>query len=152
MFQSDQHSPCAQKQNALKGWSWLTSTTVSRTTWTHSNLHITLTDPQIHTAFSQLDKMNTYMRMLFIDYSSAFNTIVPPSELITWRGDYSPPVLPVHPRLRGRTYSNTIIKFADDSMVVGLINDETAYRDEVSDLAVWDQDNNFSSNVSKTKS
>jgi hypothetical protein len=36
----------------------------------------------LNTAFSHLDKWNTYMRMLFIDYSSAFNTIVP-SKLIT---------------------------------------------------------------------
>jgi hypothetical protein len=34
------------------------------------------------TALSHLDKRNTYLRMLFIDYSSAFNTIVP-SKLIT---------------------------------------------------------------------
>jgi hypothetical protein len=31
----------------------------------------------LHTALFQLDKMNTYMIMLFIDYSSAFNPIVP---------------------------------------------------------------------------
>ena len=30
----------------------------------------------LHTALSHLDKRNTYVRMLFIDYSSAFNTIV----------------------------------------------------------------------------
>ena len=36
----------------------------------------------LHTALSYLDKRNTYVRMLFIDYSSAFNTIVP-SKLIT---------------------------------------------------------------------
>ena len=36
----------------------------------------------LHTACSHLDKRNTYVRMLFIDYSSAFNTIVP-SQLIT---------------------------------------------------------------------
>jgi hypothetical protein len=37
--------------------------------------------------------------------------------------------------------------------VVGLIikNYETAYREEVRDLAVWCQDNNLSLNVSKTK-
>ena len=35
-----------------------------------------------HTALSHLDKRNTYVRMLFIDYSSAFNNIVP-SKLIT---------------------------------------------------------------------
>jgi hypothetical protein len=49
--------------------------------------------------------------------------------------------------------SNTIIKFADDTTVVGLItdNDETAYREVVRKLAVWCQDNNLSLNVSKTK-
>ena len=36
----------------------------------------------LHTALSQLDKRNTYVRMLFIDYSSLFNTILP-SKLIT---------------------------------------------------------------------
>ena len=37
----------------------------------------------LHTALSHLDKRNAKgMRMLFIDYSSAFNTIVP-SKLIT---------------------------------------------------------------------
>ena len=35
----------------------------------------------LHTALSYLDKRNTCVRMLFIDYSSAFNTIVP-SKLI----------------------------------------------------------------------
>ena len=49
--------------------------------------------------------------------------------------------------------SNTIIKFADDTTVVGLItdNDETAYREEVRDLAGWCQNNNLSLNVTKTK-
>ena len=36
----------------------------------------------LHTALSHLDKRNTSVRMLFVDYSSAFNTIVP-SKLIT---------------------------------------------------------------------
>ena len=31
----------------------------------------------LHIALSHLDKRNTYVRILFIDYSSAFNTIVP---------------------------------------------------------------------------
>jgi hypothetical protein len=31
----------------------------------------------LHTALFHLNKRNTYVRMLFIDYSSAFNTIVP---------------------------------------------------------------------------
>ena len=39
--------------------------------------------------------------------------------------------------------SNTTIKFADDTTVVGLItdDDETAYREEVRDVAVWCQVN-----------
>jgi hypothetical protein len=48
---------------------------------------------------------------------------------------------------------NTIIKFADDTTVVGLItdNDDTAYREEVRDLDVLSQDNNLSLNMFKTK-
>jgi hypothetical protein len=49
--------------------------------------------------------------------------------------------------------SNTIITFADDTTVVGLTtdNNETVYREEVRDVAVWCQDNNLSLNISKTK-
>ena len=36
----------------------------------------------LHTALSHQDKMNTFVRILFIDFSSAFNTIVP-TKLIT---------------------------------------------------------------------
>ncbi len=49
--------------------------------------------------------------------------------------------------------SNSIIKFADDITVVGLIsgNDETAYRDEVQHLATWCANNNLALNTQKTK-
>lgn len=48
---------------------------------------------------------------------------------------------------------NTIIKFADDTTIVGLItnDDEAAYREEVRLLGQWCQNNNLSFNVSKTK-
>ena len=39
----------------------------------------------LHTVVFHLDKRNTYVRMMFIDYSSAFNTIMP-SKLITKLG------------------------------------------------------------------
>uniref|UniRef100_A0A674ENP9 Reverse transcriptase domain-containing protein n=1 Tax=Salmo trutta TaxID=8032 RepID=A0A674ENP9_SALTR len=143
----------------------------------------------LHTAFSHLDKRNTYVRMLFIDYSSVFNTKVP-TKLITklktlglntslcnWIPMRGPQVVRVGNNtsatlilnmgaphgcvLSSHLYSlfthdcvaNIIIKFADDTTVVGLITDngETAYREEVRDLAVWCQDNNLSLNVSKTK-
>jgi gmma-aminobutyric acid receptor subunit gamma/cGMP-dependent protein kinase 2 len=143
-----------------------------------------------HTALSHLDNRNTYVRMLFIDHSSGFNTVVP-TKLITklktlglntslfiWILDF----LTGHPKVVGvgnntsaalilntgayQGYvlshllyslfthdSNTIIKFADDTTVVGLItnNDETAYREDVRELAVWYPDSNLSLNVSKTK-
>ncbi len=49
--------------------------------------------------------------------------------------------------------SNVIIKFADDTTVVGLItdNDESAYREEVHTLTNWCHNNNLSLNISKTK-
>ena len=49
--------------------------------------------------------------------------------------------------------SNTIVKFADDTTVIGLItdSDETAYREEVRALTSWCQDNNLQLNLSKTK-
>ncbi len=49
--------------------------------------------------------------------------------------------------------STSIVKFADDTVVLGLIsnNDETAYLDEVERLTSWCQDNCFSLNVSKAK-
>jgi hypothetical protein len=49
--------------------------------------------------------------------------------------------------------SNLIIKFADDTTMVGLItnNDKTAYREEVRALGLWCQENNLSLNVNKTK-
>ncbi len=49
--------------------------------------------------------------------------------------------------------STSIVKFADDTVVLGLIsnNDETACLDEVERFTSWCQDNCLSLNVSKTK-
>ena len=46
--------------------------------------------------------------------------------------------------------SNSIIMFADDTTVVGLItnNDETAYREKVKAFGVWCQDNITSHSMS----
>jgi len=54
----------------------------------------------------------------------------------------------------GATHSsNLVIKFTDDTTVIGLItkDDETAYRSEVVNLANWCQENNLTLNVDKTK-
>jgi hypothetical protein len=133
--------------------------------------------------------------MLFIDYSSAFNTIVPSklvikletlgldptlcnwvlvfltgrSQVVRVGNIFTPLILntgaPQGCVLSPLLYSlfthdcvathasNSIIKFADDTIVVGLItnNDETAYREEVRALGVWCQENNLSLKVNKTK-
>ena len=49
--------------------------------------------------------------------------------------------------------SNSIIKFANDTTVVGMItnNDETAFSEDVWALAEWCQENNLSLNINKTK-
>ena len=107
---------------------------------------------------------------------SAFNTIVPSkliaklsnlelnTSLCNWILDFStgaPQGCVLSPLLYSlfthdcmtKHDSNTIIKFADDTTVVDLINDndETAFRKEVRDLDVWCQDNNLSLNLIKTK-
>ena len=51
---------------------------------------------------------------------------------------------PTHP-------SNTIIRFADNAMVLISGGDETAYRDEVNKLAGWCSQHNLLLNTSKTK-
>ncbi len=128
---------------------------------------------------------------MFIDFSSAFNTIIPQqlinklnllglnNSLCNWILDFltgRPQSVRVGHNASSTTTlstgvlnpllftllthdctakfsSNHIIKFADDTSVVGLIsnNDETHYRDEVAQLAEWCGANNLSLNVGKTK-
>ncbi len=63
------------------------------------------------------------------------------------------PVLPVHTWLYSHTQLHVIVKFADDTTVIGLItdNDETAYREEGSTLTKWCQENHLSLIIDKTK-
>ena len=134
--------------------------------------------------------------MLFIDYSSEFNTIVPSKIIIklealglnpalcNWVLNFlkgRPQVVKVRNNIStsltlntgapqgcvlspllyslfthdcvAKHASNSIIKFTDNTTVVGLIpnNDETAYREEVRALGVWCQENNLSLNINKTK-
>ncbi len=150
----------------------------------------------LHTALSHLENKNTYVRMLFVDYSSAFNTIVPATlvaklqtlglnrSLCSWILDFltgrsqvvrmgnntssalilntgapqgcvlSPLLYSLYTHDCTATHSsNVIVKFADDTTVIGLItdNDETAYREEVSTLTKWCQENHLSLNIVKTK-
>ncbi len=151
----------------------------------------------LHSSLTHIDSSNgNYVRLLFIDYSSAFNTIVPIKivskltdlglnfSLCDWIQDFltgrpqvvkvgqftsnsitlnvgvpqgcvmSPLLYSLYTHDCVSSHSSTsIIKFADDTVVLGLIsnNDETAYLDEVERLTSWCQDNCLSLNVSKTK-
>ncbi|KAK2917255.1 hypothetical protein Q8A73_004001 [Channa argus] len=99
----------------------------------------------IHYSLSHLENKDSYLRILFIDYSSAFNVV----------GCVLSPIL-----YTVFTYDcvashkdNIILKFADDTAVIGRIagSDEAAYRREVASLVSWCGDNNLTHNMDKTK-
>ncbi|KAI5098384.1 gastrula zinc finger protein XlCGF28.1-like [Silurus meridionalis] len=84
---------------------------------------------------------NTFARILFVDFSSTFNTIipVPDSDLCAH------PNLSVDDQLPDR-------QAADSELTSSLIQDrdESAYRQEVKELAVWCNHNNLELNMLKT--
>ncbi len=144
----------------------------------------------LHSSLTHIDsKDGNYVRLLFIDYSSAFNTIVPTkladkltdlglnTSLCDWIQDFltarpqvvkvgqftsnsitlnigapqgcvlSPLLYSLYTHDCVSSHSSTsIVKFADDTVVLGLINndDEAAYLDEVERLTSWCQDNSLS--------
>lgn len=150
----------------------------------------------LHSVLSHLERQGSYVRMLFIDYSSAFNTIIPdilipkltslglPSSTCSWIKDFlinrpqqvklgrhlssartlstgspqgcvlSPLLYSLYTHDCSATHpENIIVKFADDTTVVGMITggNEEAYRDEVLNLERWCATNNLALNISKTK-
>lgn len=150
----------------------------------------------LYTALSHIESPNTYVRMLFVDFSSAFNSISPnrlinklqtlqlETSLPLWIKDFltnrpqhvrlgtstsstivlntgvsqgcvlSPVLYTLHTYDSVATHgSNTLINFADDATIVGLINngDEAPYREEVQALAAWCSDNQLNLNTKKTK-
>ncbi|KAK1796915.1 hypothetical protein P4O66_000995 [Electrophorus voltai] len=151
----------------------------------------------LHTTLTHLDKGRAnYVKMLFVDYSSAFNTIIPSllttkledlglhTSLCDWISNFltdrpqsvrvgncasstltlntgapqgcvlSPLLYSLYTYDCTATSSSTIIvKFADDTVVMGLISDnnERAYLEEIKHLENWCQENNLLLNMSKTK-
>ena len=150
----------------------------------------------LHLSLAHLENKDSCVRMLFIDFSSAFNTVIPQhlvnklsaiginTQLCNWLLDFLtnrpqtvrvgknssettimntgvPQGCVLSPLLFtlmthdccARSSSNHIIKFADDTTVVGLISsdDDSAYREEVLQLINWCDINNLHLNVNKTK-
>uniref|UniRef100_A0A1A8QQT5 Reverse transcriptase domain-containing protein n=1 Tax=Nothobranchius rachovii TaxID=451742 RepID=A0A1A8QQT5_9TELE len=149
----------------------------------------------LHFILEHLDQPRTYARILFVDFSSAFNTVIP--EILTSKLSQltvSPAMCQwissfltnrsQHVRLNNVTsgtrlistgtpqgcvlspllfslYTNDctsndsavkILKFADDTTVIGLIRDgdESAYQREVERLVVWCSQHNLELNTLKT--
>ncbi|KAK3509541.1 hypothetical protein QTP70_001400 [Hemibagrus guttatus] len=124
----------------------------------------------LHTSLTHLDtRKGNYVKMLFVDYSSAFNTIIPSTLTTKLQHLGLSPSLSLEPPQGcvlspllyslytydcvATTNSTTVIKFADDTVVVGLISDnnEMVYLEEIRNLENWCQRNNLLLNISKTK-
>ncbi len=149
----------------------------------------------LHFILQHLDRPGTYVRILFVDFSSTFNTIIPsllqpkltqpsvPTSVCQWitsfltdrqqqvrLGKFSSSTRTISTEapqgcvlspLLFSLYTNDctskdpsvkLLKFADDTTVIGLIqdSDESAYRQEVKELAVWCSLNNLELNTLKT--
>ncbi len=149
----------------------------------------------LHFILQHLDRPGTYVRILFVNFSSAFNTIIPdtlqneltqlsvPTSVCQWitsfltdrqqlvrLGKFSsstrtistgaPQGYVLSPLLfslytndcTSKDPSVKLLKFADDTTLIGLIQDgdESAYRQEVKELAVWCSLNNLELNTLKT--
>ncbi len=137
---------------------------------------------RLHYVLQHPDRPGAYVRILFVDFSSAFNTIIPtrllptltqlsvPTSICQWiisfltdrqqlvrLGKYTsstrtistgaPQGCVLFPLLfslytKDCTSKKTpvkLLKFADDTTLIGLIQDgdESAYRQEIKELAVW---------------
>ncbi|KAK3510664.1 hypothetical protein QTP70_012820 [Hemibagrus guttatus] len=150
----------------------------------------------LHLSLSHLEDKDTYIRMLFIYYSSTFNTVIPHKlthrlfalglhpTLCDWLLDFltgRPQSVRIENRTSATITTNIgtpqgcvlnpilytlfthdcvtshkdiiIIKFADDTAVIGRITDgdEVAYRTEGANLVTWCEDSNLTLNTEKSK-
>ncbi len=146
----------------------------------------------LHYVLQHLDRPGTYVRFLFVDFSSAFNTIISnhllpeitqlsvPTSICRWINSFltnrqqlvrlgkfpsssrtistgAPQDCVLFPLLFSMCTNDCtskdvkLLKFADDTTLIGLIQDgdESAYRQEVKELAVWCSFNNLELNMLK---
>ncbi len=148
----------------------------------------------LHYILQHLDRPGAYVRILFLDFSSAFNTIIPnrllpkltqlsvPTSVCQWINSFltyrqqlvrlgkytsstctistgdpqgcvlSPLLFSLYTNDCTKYPSVKLLKFADDTTLICLIQDgdESAYRQEVKELAVWCSLNNLELNTLKT--
>ncbi len=151
----------------------------------------------LHYVLQHLDRPGAYVRILFVDFSSVINTIIPylllykltqlsvPTSICQWINSFltdrqqqlvrqrkytsstrtispgapqgcvlSPLLFSLSTRMTApsKDLSVKLLKFADDTTLIGLIQDgdKSAYRQEVKELAVWCSLNNLELNTPKT--
>ncbi|KAK3527161.1 hypothetical protein QTP86_014579 [Hemibagrus guttatus] len=123
----------------------------------------------LHFIFQHLDSPGSYARILFVDFSSAFNTIVPallrdklfqlnvPDSMRSWITDILTDSrqfmrLGTHVSDFQHTSTGSPKAFADDTTFIGLISDgdKLAYRGEMDCLVSWCSMNNLELNSLKT--
>ncbi len=145
----------------------------------------------LHFILQHLDRPGTYVRILYVDFSFTFNTIIPsliqpkltllsvPTSVCLWITSFltdrqklvrldqhctistGAPQGCVFSPLLFSLYTNDctskdpsvkLLKFADDTTLIGLIQDgdESAYRQEIKELAVWCSLNNLELNTLKS--
>ncbi len=149
----------------------------------------------LHYILQHLDRPGTYVRILFVDFSSALTPSSRTPFRINWHNSPSSPpsvsgspaswqdrqqlvrlgkfssntctistgapqgcvlspllLLSLHEWLHSKDPSVKLLKFADDTTLISLIQDgdESAYRQEVKELAVWCSLNNLELNTLKT--
>ncbi|KAI4885627.1 hypothetical protein NFI96_005524 [Prochilodus magdalenae] len=115
-----------------------------------------------HLAHSHLDKGGSAVRVMFFDFSSAFNTIQPLRlkdklasmqvypHLVSWITDYLTG-RPQYVRLKDCT--SETVEFSDDTAIVACVRggQEAEYRNLVEDFVAWCHRNNLLLNTSKSK-
>ncbi|KAK3506415.1 hypothetical protein QTP70_001190 [Hemibagrus guttatus] len=114
-----------------------------------------------HFILQHLDSPGSYARILFVDFSYTFNTIIPallrdklfqlnvPDSMCSWITDF---LTDRRKFMRLGTHSFKLLTFADDTTLIGFISDgdESAYRGEMDRLVSWCSMNNLELNSLKT--
>ncbi|XP_068163653.1 probable E3 ubiquitin-protein ligase makorin-1 [Antennarius striatus] len=130
--------------------------TVETIVWRHLERNRSTDDAissVVHTSLTHLESRDSYILLLFLDFTSVLNTITP--QTCSPQGCVLSPLLFTLLRYdcSAKHLSCRIVKFTDDTVVVGRIqnDDESRYREEVEHLVHWCRHNNLCINVGKTK-
>ena len=131
---------------------------------------------ELHRAYIHLERPGNTVRVMFFDFSIAFNTIQSPllvkklsamrvvNDMVAWIGDYRsrrPQYMRLQRGMSNVVMSNTgapftfnsgrchLQKFSDDSPIVGCISEDIEYRGVVDGFIRWSEENHLQLNIAK---